>query len=126
MRAVNVTMNVSLDGVVQGPGRPDEDTRGGFTHGGWGAWYQDEGLAREMAKRMSGPGHMLFGRRTWQDFIRAWAQRDDGNPYTSRMNAVTKYVVSRTLDKADAWQNSVAASLLRGADSRRAEGAGRQ
>ncbi|MER5628151.1 dihydrofolate reductase family protein [Streptosporangium sp. NPDC002544] len=111
MRSITVTMNISLDGVVQGPGRPDEDTRGGFTHGGWGAWHQDEVLAQEMAKGMSGPGDMLLGRRTWQDFITVWAHREDGNPYTARMNAVTKYVASATLDDASAWQNSV---LLRG------------
>lgn len=107
MRAITVTMNMSLDGVVQGLGRPDEDTRGGFVHGGWGAWHQDEVLAQEMAKGMSRPGDMLFGRRTWQDFIAAWAHREDGNPFTTHMNAVTKYVVSTTLQDADAWQNSV-------------------
>ncbi len=111
MCSITVTMNVSLDGVVQGLGRPDEDTRGGFTYGGWGTWHQDEVLAREMGKGMSRPGDMLFGRRTWQDFITAWGQRDDGNPYTERMNAATKYVVSTTLDNADAWQHAV---LLRG------------
>ncbi len=111
MRSVTVTMWVTLDGVVQGLGRADEDTRGGFTHGGWGERYQDEVMGREMAKGMSGPGDMLFGRRTWQDFITAWARRTDGNPFTTRMNATTKYVVSETLDNADAWENSV---LLRG------------
>ncbi len=111
MRVITATMNVTLDGVVQGPGRPDEDTRGGFPHGGWGIWHQDEVLAGEMAKAMSRPGAMLLGRRTWQDFITVWAGRTDGNPYTERMNGTTKYVVSRTLDNADAWTNSV---LLRG------------
>jgi dihydrofolate reductase len=107
MRSLNVTMNVSLDGVVQGLGRPDEDTRGGFTHGGWGTWHQDEVLAGEMSKGMSRPGDMLFGRRTWQDFRTAWRDRKDGNPFTTHLNAVTKYVVSSTLANADAWQNSV-------------------
>jgi dihydrofolate reductase len=111
MRSVNVTMWVSLDGVVQGLGRPDEDTRGGFSHGGWGRRYDDEVLAREMAGAMTEPGDMLLGRRTWQDFSTAWGQRTDGNPFSARMNAVTKYVVSSTLQDADAWQNSV---LLRG------------
>src|SRR5690349_13329746 len=111
MRSITVTMWVTLDGVVQGLGRADEDTRGGFTHGGWGERYQDEVMGREMAKGMSGPGDMLFGRRTWQDFITAWARRTDGNPFTERMNATTKYVVSKTLENADAWENSV---LLRG------------
>jgi dihydrofolate reductase len=111
MRSITVTMWVSLDGVVQGLGRPDEDTRGGFTHGGWGQRYNDEVMDREMAKAMAKPGDMLFGRRTWQDFLTAWGRSTDGNPFTTRMNAATKYVVSRTLEDADAWQNSI---LLRG------------
>lgn len=111
MRSINVTMSVTLDGVVQGLGRPDEDTRGGFTHGGWGTRYQDDVMAQEMSKGMAQPGDMLFGRRTWQDFIAAWGQSEDGNPFTTHMNAATKYVASTTLDDADAWQNSV---LLRG------------
>ena len=107
MRSITVTMWVTLNGVVQGLGRPDEDTRGGFTHGGWGQRYNDEVMGREMAKAMAKPGDMLFGRRTWQDFITAWGRRTDGNPVTTRMNATTKYVVSRTLEDADAWQNSI-------------------
>ena len=107
MRSITVTLWVTLDGVVQGLGRPDEDTRGGFTHGGWGRRYDDEVLAREMAQAMSKPGDMLFGRRTWQDFITAWSHQTDGNPFTTRMNATTKYVVSRTLTDASAWQNSI-------------------
>src|SRR5499427_7171462 len=111
MRSISVTMWVTLDGVVQGLGRPDEDTRGGFTHGGWGQRYNDEVMGREMGVGMAKPGDMLFGRRTWQDFITAWGRLTDGNPFTTHMNAATKYVVSRTLEDADAWQNSV---LLRG------------
>jgi dihydrofolate reductase len=111
MRSVTVTMWVTLDGVVQGLGRADEDTRGGFTHGGWGARYEDEVLGREMSKAMAQPGDMLLGRRTWQDFITAWGSLTDGNRVTTHLNAATKYVVSRTLTEVDAWQNSV---LLRG------------
>ena len=111
MRSIVVTMFVTLDGVVQGLGRPDEDTCGGFAHGGWGLRYNDEVMGREMAKGMSKPGSMLLGRRTWQDFITAWGRLTDGNPVTTHMNAATKYVVSRTLEDADAWQNSI---LLRG------------
>lgn len=111
MRSIGVTMNLTLDGVVQGLGRPDEDTRGGFPHGGWGPRYQDEVMAREMGKGMSRPGDMLFGRRTWEDFTTAWSHLEDGNPFTTHMNAATKYVASTTLDDAGAWQNSV---LLRG------------
>jgi dihydrofolate reductase len=111
MSSITATLWVSLDGVVQSLGRPDEDTRGGFTHGGWGPRYSDEVMGREMATAMAKPGDMLFGRRTWQDFITAWAGLTDGNPFTTAMNATTKYVVSRTLEDADAWQNSI---LLRG------------
>jgi dihydrofolate reductase len=111
MRSITATLWVTLDGVVQGLGGPDEDTRGGFTHGGWGPRYNDEVMGREMATAMAKPGDMLFGRRTWQDFITAWSRLTDGNPVTTRMNAATKYVVSRTLEDAEAWPNSV---LLRG------------
>jgi dihydrofolate reductase len=107
MRSISATMFMTLDGVVQGLGRPDEDTRGGFVHGGWGARYNDDVLAAEMGKGMARPGAMLFGRRTWQDFITVWAGATDGNPFTAHMNAARKYVVSRTLPDADAWQNSV-------------------
>jgi dihydrofolate reductase len=107
MRSISVTMSVTLDGVVQGPGRPDEDVRGGFSHGGWGQGYDDEVMGREMAKGMAKPGDMLLGRRTWQDFITAWGHQTDGNPFTTHLNAATKYVVSRTLEDADEWQNSI-------------------
>ncbi|MGA7205250.1 MAG: dihydrofolate reductase family protein [Specibacter sp.] len=111
MRSITATMLVTLDGVVQGPGRPDEDTRGGFTRGGWGAHFNDAVMGREMGKGMAKPGDMLFGHRTWRDFIGVWADASDGNPFTTHMNAATKYVVSRTLRDAGAWQNSI---LLRG------------
>lgn len=111
MRSITATMWVTLDGVVQGLARADEDTRGGFTHGGWGPRYDDEVMGREMANAMAKPGDMLLGRRTWQDFSAVWGRATDGNPVTARMNATTKYVVSRTLENADAWQNSI---LLRG------------
>jgi dihydrofolate reductase len=107
MRSITVTMSTTLDGVVQGLGRPDEDTRGGFPHGGWGRRFNDEVMGREMAKGMAKPGDMLFGRRTWQDFITAWGRATDGNPFTTHMNAATKFVVSTTLKDADAWQNSI-------------------
>jgi dihydrofolate reductase len=111
MRSITMTMNVTLDGVVQGPGRVDEDTRGGFTQGGWGQGYYDEVAAREMGVGVGKPGDMLFGRRTWQDFSTVWGRATDGNPFTTHMNAATKYVVSSTLEDVDAWRNSV---LLRG------------
>ncbi|WP_037603878.1 dihydrofolate reductase family protein [Streptacidiphilus rugosus] len=111
MRQVNATLSITLDGVVQGVGRPDEDTRGGFTHGGWGGPYNDQVMGMEMGKSMSKPTDMLFGHRTWTDFITAWGNRKDDNPFTTHMNAATKYVCSRTLQNADTWQNSI---LLKG------------
>lgn len=106
MRSISVTMNVTLDGVVQAPGRPDEDTRDGFAHGGWAHRYQDEVMSREMARGMAEPGAMLLGRRTWQDFLGYWPNQTD-NPFTDHLNAVTKYVASTTLPDVEAWQNSV-------------------
>ncbi|WAL67901.1 dihydrofolate reductase family protein [Amycolatopsis cynarae] len=111
MGSITVTMSVTLDGVVQGPGRVDEDTRGGFPHGGWGQGYWDEVMAREMGAGMSAPGAMLLGRRTWQDFLTSWGRATADNPFSAHLNAATKYVVSRALKDVDAWQNSV---LLRG------------
>jgi dihydrofolate reductase len=107
MRTISATMFVTLDGVVQGLGRPDEDTRGGFQHGGWGPRYNDEVMARELGAGLGRPGDMLLGRRTWQDFITAWSRATDGNPFTAHLNAATKYVASRTLPDATAWPNSI-------------------
>jgi dihydrofolate reductase len=107
MRSISVTMFMTLDGVVQGLGRADEDTRGGFSHGGWGPQYNDDVMAQEMGKGMAAAGDLLFGRRTWQDFHAAWGHSTDGNPFTALMNGATKYVASRTLRSADEWENSV-------------------
>lgn len=83
MRKVSVFMSVTLDGIVQGLGRPDEDTRNGFGYGGWGLGYTDDVIRTEAGKRMARPGDMLFGRRTWQDFITAWSTQTDGNPFNT-------------------------------------------
>jgi dihydrofolate reductase len=111
MGSIGVNMSVTLDGVVQAPARADEDTRGGFRHGGWGQGYQDDVAMREASAGMSRPGSMLLGRRTWQDFASVWGRATDGNPFSTHMNAARKYVVSRTLNGVAAWSNSV---LLRG------------
>jgi dihydrofolate reductase len=111
MGSIGVNMSVTLHGVVQAPGRADEDTRGGFTHGGWGMGYQDDVGMREASAGMSRPGAMLLGRRTWQDFTTVWGRATDGNPFSTHMNAARKYLVSRTLDDVTAWSKSV---LLRG------------
>jgi dihydrofolate reductase len=106
MRTISVTMSMTLDGVVQGLGRPDEDTRDGFDLGGWGPAYSDEVMGREMGAGMAESGDMLLGRRTWQDFAGYWPHQP-ANPITDHLNAATKLVVSTTLADVDVWQNSV-------------------
>ncbi|MEZ0064307.1 dihydrofolate reductase [Streptacidiphilus sp. MAP12-20] len=106
MAAIVVTESVTLDGVMQGLGRPDEDTRGGFRHGGWGPAYLDQVTMEVMGRGMAGTGAMLFGRRTYLDFHAAWADRTDGNPFTAKLNDTPKYVASRTLADPLPWQNS--------------------
>jgi dihydrofolate reductase len=110
MRRVVVTTSVTLDGVMQAPGRADEDVRGGFAHGGWALPYDDEVKAEAMGRGMAQTGAMLFGRRTYEDFYSVWPQRT-GNPFTGFLNSVQKYVASRTLTEPLPWQNS---TLLKG------------
>ena len=105
-----VVNHVTLDGVMQAPGRPDEDTRGGFAHGGWAAANNDEVMAATMGQRMaaggeSGRGGLLLGRRTYQDFYAVWPSRSD-NPVSEVLNRTAKYVVSRTLSEPLPWSNS--------------------
>jgi dihydrofolate reductase len=105
MAQITVTNHVTLDGVMQAPGRPDEDTRGGFAHGGWATPRNDEVMAGVMAKGMADPGPLLLGRRTYQDFYRFWPKQS-GNPFTEVLNNVQKYVVSTTLSEPLPWANS--------------------
>ena len=97
MTTIKAVENVTLDGVMEAP----ED---------WSPPYQDEVLAQVMARDMARGGGLLFGRRTYEEFIRAWAGRDD-NPFTPVLEAREKYVVSRTLSEPLPWQNS---TLVRG------------
>ena len=107
MGKITVINNVTLDGVMQGPARPDEDTRGGFIHGGWAIPYQDSVLAKKMGEMMaSGNGSLLLGKRTYEDFYSVWPKRTD-NPITQHLNQVQKYVASTTLKEPLPWQNSV-------------------
>lgn len=114
MGKIVVTESLTLDGVMQAPGRADEDPRGGFPHGGWGNDYPDEVMGAEMAKGMARPGVMLLGRRTYEALAAHWPHQTDGNPFTEKLNRVQKYVVSTTLTEPLPWVNS---TLLRpGAD----------
>jgi dihydrofolate reductase len=104
MGKVIVMNSVSLDGVMQSPGRPDEDTRDGFTLGGWGVRYGDESVAAKMGERM-GEGHSwLFGRRSYEDMLAAWNAR--GGPFKDGLNKVQKYVASRNPEATLEWPNS--------------------
>jgi dihydrofolate reductase len=106
MRRVTVTEHVSLDGVMQAPGRPDEDRRGGFDHGGWAQANADEVMGREMGKGLAKGGPLLLGRRTYEDFYGFWPHQTD-NPYTEVLNSTHKYVASRTLQEPLPWRNSM-------------------
>jgi dihydrofolate reductase len=103
---VMVSEFMSLDGVVQAPGGPDEDTDGGFAHGGWSHPYFDpEVMGPVISEGMNDAEALLFGRRTWQGMAAAWPERA-GDPYADSMNAIKKYVASRTLTQADMTWNS--------------------
>jgi len=97
---------MSLDGVVQAPGGPEEDTDGGFTHGGWSMPYFDpEVMGAVISEGMQTADALLFGRRTWQGMAAAWPDRA-GDPYADQMNAIKKYVASRTLTQDDLTWNT--------------------
>jgi len=107
MRKVVVCTNLSLDGVMQSPGRPDEDTRNGFQHGGWAAPYA---AMTHVGHVFASTDALLLGRRTYEDFYNVWPKRPE-SPFTPWLNGVQKYVVSRTLKGPLPWVNS---SLLKG------------
>lgn len=102
--------NVTLDGVMQAPGRPDEDLRGGFSHGGWATSYADPELGRAAGESMATTGALLFGRRTYEDFYSVWPDQTD-NPFTEVLNNTPKHVASRNLQEPLPWVNS---TLLKG------------
>jgi len=93
---------ITLDGVMQAVGGPEEDTSGGFEYGGWSAPYGDEVLGKVMEKEMK-PADLLLGRKTFEIFASYWPEHENGWP---GINNVTKYVLSGTMEKSD-WKNSV-------------------
>jgi dihydrofolate reductase len=101
---------VTVDGVMQAPGGPDEDREGGFEHGGWLAPHFDDKLGAFMDGLMSRADALLLGRKTYEIFAAYWPNVGDEDPMAKKLNSVAKYVASRTLDSVD-WNN---ASLLRG------------
>ena len=97
---------ISLDGVVQAPGGPDEDTDGGFAHGGWSQPFFDDTVGGGFDDALTKAEALLFGRRTWQTMAAAWPERA-GDPFADRMNSIPKYVVSETLgDDELTWDNT--------------------
>ena len=100
---------ISVDGVVQAPGGPEEDTDGGFRHGGWsGPFFDPESMGTVIGEVMARTEALLFVRRTWDGMAAAWPGRA-GDPYADQMNAIPKYVASRTLSAEEAssrWNNT--------------------
>ena len=110
MSRIVVFESLTLDGVMQAPGRPDEDRRGGFPYGGWAVPYADPDMGRAAGESMGRTGGLLFGRRTYEDFYSVWPNQTD-NPFTEVLNNTHKYVASTTLAGPLPWQNS---TLLQG------------
>ncbi|MEU8798849.1 dihydrofolate reductase family protein [Spirillospora sp. NPDC048819] len=98
--------HLTLDGVMQAPGRADEDVRDGFARGGWAVPGNDEVMGSVLGKGMGRGGALLFGRRTYEDFYGFWPHQA-GSPFTDVLNRARKYVVSRTLPEPLPWENSV-------------------
>jgi dihydrofolate reductase len=114
MGRIVVMNHMTLDGVMQGPGRADEDTRDGFTQGGWGhrSVTPDDAVGKAMGERMAAGGGLagwLFGRRTYEDLLASWNAQ--GGPFKDALNNTPKYVASTTLKEPLPWPNS---TLLRG------------
>jgi dihydrofolate reductase len=110
MRKLVVTTFMTLDGVMQAPGGPEEDPDGGFEHGGWSVGYWDERMGELALEIHLAAGGVLFGRKTYEILGSYWPRVGDDDPMAAKLNAVPKYVASRTLDTFE-WANS---SLLDG------------
>jgi len=104
MRKLIVSTFITLDGVMQAPGGPEEDPTGGFTYGGWSFNYWDDMMGQVMDRYMAKPSELLLGRKTYEIFAAHWPYVKD-DPVADKLNSVRKYVVSRTLDEAS-WNNS--------------------
>ncbi len=106
MGRITVTEFVTLDGVAQAPGQPDEDRDGGFAHGGWEAAMPDEDAAQVVVEEASAMDALLLGRRTYDIFANYWPGAPADNPFTALLNGVAKYVASRHLSEPLAWEGS--------------------
>ncbi len=106
MRTLTVIEFVTLDGVMQGLGSPDEDRDGGFTHGGWAGPYFDEDQTSAAVEGLKSTTAYLFGRRTYQKMTAFWPDQPDSNPMAAHLNATPKYVASRTLTGDLTWSHA--------------------
>ncbi|MDR3577887.1 MAG: dihydrofolate reductase family protein [Anaerolineaceae bacterium] len=106
MRKIIAMTHITVDGVMQSPGGPDEDPSNGFTYGGWSFRFGDEAVGQAIDEIMSTEFDLLLGRRTYQIFASYWPEQPDENPIAKAFNKATKYVVTHSLDKLD-WQNSL-------------------
>ena len=106
MRKLVVAEGLTLDGVMQGPGHPDEDRSGGFDHGGWQMPYFDEVAGEAVGKSMAETGAFLFGRRTYEIMAAHWPNVPEGDMFADVLNGMPKYVASATLQEPLAWANS--------------------
>jgi dihydrofolate reductase len=104
MGKVIVMNQLTLDGVMQGPGRPDEDTRDGFARGGWAVPHADEAMATKMGQQMGGDRALLLGRRTYEELLASWNAQ--GGPFKDALNNAPKYVASSNPAARLAWPNS--------------------
>jgi dihydrofolate reductase len=105
MRQLIISQFITLDGVIQAPGGADEDTEGGFAHGGWTLPYWHDDIGAHFFETMSQADTLLLGHRTWEVHGEAFEPMED-DPFANAMNAARKYVVSTTLTSAKAWRNS--------------------
>lgn len=106
MRRIIVSEFVSLDGVMQAPGGVEEDTEGGFAHGGWTWPYWHDDIGVHFTEEIGQCDAFLLGRKTWQIHAQAFEPMPSGDPFGDIMNNMRKYVVSTTLKSTDAWRNS--------------------
>ncbi|MFC4002478.1 dihydrofolate reductase family protein [Prauserella oleivorans] len=106
MATISAFASVTLDGVMQAPGRADEDARDGFRHGGWAAGYSDEVIGRFAAAGMGTTTALLLGRRTYDDLLGYWTAMPEPNPFTEALVTQPKYVVSRHEHVQPGYPNS--------------------
>ena len=105
MRKLAILTFITLDGVMQAPGSPEEDTSGGFMHGGWAVNYWDEVMVQVMEEAMAAPYDLLLGRKTYEIFAASMSNAGDDDPVANKLNNATKFVATSTLSKLE-WKNS--------------------